>query len=96
VVTSPVSRFAAFVAKQRYRSTARRSPELAATVRRLGERVRKLRLEALLTQEQLAGRAKLDAKHVQSIETGVGNPTTSTLLALARALDSTIADLFSS
>jgi len=59
-------------------------------------RVRKLRLDAGLTQEALAARAKLDSKHVQSIEAGVGNPTLATLLALAGSLNTSISDLFGS
>jgi DNA-binding XRE family transcriptional regulator len=96
VVTSPVSGDAADVAKQKYRSIARRSPELAATVKRLGAGMRELRKAAGLTQEQLAGGAKLDVKHVQAIERGIGNPTVATLLALARALEVDVRDLLPS
>jgi putative transcriptional regulator len=96
VVTSPVSGDARAVAKRKYRSTARSSPELAATVKRLGVRVRELRAAAWLTQEQLAARSKLDSKHVQAIEAGEGNPTLATSLALARALGVELRDLFPS
>jgi transcriptional regulator with XRE-family HTH domain len=65
-------------------------------VKRLGQRVRKLRLDARLTQETLAASAKLDAKHVQALESGVGNPTLATLLALAAGLGVPVADLFKS
>lgn len=85
VVTSPVLGDAARMA-QKWRSTARYSRELTSAVKKLGARVRQLRTTAGLTQEQLAAKARLDGKHVQTIERGIGNPTLATLLALARGL----------
>jgi transcriptional regulator with XRE-family HTH domain len=62
---------------------------------KLGRRVRSLRTARSFTQEELARRAQLDAKHVQTIEAGKSNVTVSTLLGLADALACSISDLFS-
>lgn len=63
-----------------------RSPEHAA----LGEAVRRLRLEAGLSQEQLAERAGTDLTQVGGIERGVRNPSYTTLLRLADALETQV------
>ncbi|HKF83597.1 MAG TPA: helix-turn-helix transcriptional regulator [Solirubrobacterales bacterium] len=60
-----------------------RSPEHAA----LGEAVRRLRLEAGMSQEQLAESAGTDLTQVGGVERGVRNPSYTTLLRLAAALD---------
>jgi transcriptional regulator with XRE-family HTH domain len=62
--------------------------------RRLGERVRALRLALELTQEELADRAKIDSKHVQLVERGRTNPTLSTVVGLADGLAVTLSELF--
>jgi transcriptional regulator with XRE-family HTH domain len=61
---------------------------------RLGAKVRELRTQQGYTQEELARRAQLDAKHVQTIEAGRANATVSTLVALADALGCGVRDLF--
>jgi len=66
-----------------------RSPEHAA----LGEAIRRLRLEAGLSQEQLAERVGTDLTQVGGIERGVRNPSYTTLLRLAIALETTVGDL---
>jgi transcriptional regulator with XRE-family HTH domain len=66
-----------------------RSPEHAA----LGEAVRRLRLEAKLSQEQLAEGASTDLTQVGGIERGVRNPSYTTLLRLASALDTSVGEL---
>jgi len=63
-----------------------RSPEHAA----LGEAVRTLRLEAGLSQEQLAEGAGTDLTQVGGIERGVRNPSYTTLLRLAAALKTSV------
>jgi transcriptional regulator with XRE-family HTH domain len=68
-----------------------RSPEHAA----LGEAVRRLRLEAKLSQEQLAERAGTDLTQVGGIERGVRNPSYTTLLRLASALETSVGELTS-
>ncbi len=66
-----------------------RSPEHAA----LGEAVRRLRLEAELSQETLAEAAGTDLTQVGGIERGIRNPSYTTLLRLAAALDSSVGEL---
>lgn len=66
-----------------------RSPEHAA----LGEAVRRLRTEARLSQEQLAERASTDLTQVGGIERGVRNPSYTTLVRLAAALEVTVGEL---
>ena len=66
-----------------------RSPEHAA----LGEAVRTLRLEAGMSQEQLAEGAQTDLTQVGGIERGVRNPSYTTLLRLAAALKTSVGEL---
>jgi transcriptional regulator with XRE-family HTH domain len=66
-----------------------RSPEHAA----LGEAVRTLRLEAGMSQEELADAAGTDLTQVGGIERGVRNPSYTTLLRLAAALKTTVGAL---
>lgn len=66
-----------------------RSPEHAA----LGEAVRVLRTEAGLSQEQLAERAETDLTQVGGVERGVRNPSYTTLLRLATALETSVGEL---
>ena len=66
-----------------------RSPEHAA----LGEAVRVLRTKAGLSQEQLAERAATDLTQVGGVERGVRNPSYTTLLRLAAALETSVGEL---
>ncbi|HEY8502054.1 MAG TPA: helix-turn-helix transcriptional regulator [Solirubrobacterales bacterium] len=66
-----------------------RSPEHGA----LGDAVRQLRNEAGFSQEELAERAKTDLTQVGGIERGVRNPSYTTLLRLADALDTSVGEL---
>jgi len=66
-----------------------RSPEHAA----LGDALRQLRLEAGLSQEQLAEGAHTDLTQVGGIERGVRNPSYTTLLRLAGALGTSVGEL---
>lgn len=66
-----------------------RSPEHAA----LGEAIRRLRLGAKLSQEQLAERAGTDLTQVGGIERGVRNPSYTTLLRLADALETSVGEI---
>ena len=77
-----------------WRSSARDAPGVARALNRLGKRVRALRLERKLTQEQAAEIAKLDEKHWQDIEGARTNPTVATLVGIARALKVTVSKLF--
>ena len=73
---------------------ARSTPEVAVAVGRLGRRIRELRRQKQLSQEQAAERAKLDPKHWQDLETGRTNPTLATLVGISRALGVRLAELF--
>lgn len=66
-----------------------RSPEHAA----LGEAVRTLRRDAGMSQEELADAAGTDLTQVGGIERGVRNPSYTTLLRLAAALETTVGEL---
>jgi DNA-binding XRE family transcriptional regulator len=77
-----------------WRSSARDAPGVARALSRLGKRVRALRLERKLTQEQASEIAKLDEKHWQDIEGARTNPTVATLVGIARALKVTVSELF--
>lgn len=66
-----------------------RSPEHGA----LGEAVRTMRLEADLSQEQLAELAHTDLTQVGGIERGVRNPSYTTLLRFADALETTVGEI---
>lgn len=77
-----------------WRSTARSSRDVDATAKRIGERVRELRTERELTQEAAAESAELSAKHWQDLEAGRSNPTLSSLVAVARALQVSLSQLF--
>jgi len=68
-----------------------RSPEHAS----LGEAVRTLRVEAGMSQEELADAAGTDLTQVGGVERGVRNPSYTTLLRLARALDTSVGRLTS-
>ncbi len=66
-------------------------------LRRLGDRVRKLRKERDLTQEEFAEKANIDPKTVIHIENAKRkNPTLKTINKIAKALNTTSTDLLSS
>lgn len=61
--------------------------------RELAARLRARRLELGLTQEQVAERTGFSQRHVSSFEVGTRIPTLPTLSRLARALETTEAEL---
>ena len=63
-------------------------------VRSIAANVRRLREKRGLTQEQLAEASGVDAKSVQLLERGTGNPTARLLLAVAAALGVPAGNLF--
>ncbi len=65
------------------RKSAPRSPEHAA----LGEAIRRSREKRGLSQEGLADVAEIHITHLGGLERGVRNPSYTTLLRLAKALD---------
>ena len=68
------------------RKSRPRSAEHAA----LGEAVRRLRLEAGMSQEQLADRIGSDFTLIGGVERGVGNPNYDTLVSIATGLGTTV------
>lgn len=61
---------------------------------RLGSRLKEVRTAAGLTQAELAERAKVSRKTINTVENGVFIPSTLLALTLARALDTTVEGLF--
>ncbi len=59
----------------------------------LGEAIRRSRLRAQLSQEQLADLAEMNAKQINILERGRGNPTYATLARVAAGLEIRIGDL---
>lgn len=64
--------------------------------KRLGRRVRELRVQRGWTQEELAARAGKHWTYIGGIERGERNPTVLVLADVARAFNVSISDLFSS
>ncbi|MGO4706312.1 helix-turn-helix domain-containing protein [Microvirga sp. 2MCAF38] len=61
--------------------------------RKLGENVRLLRLQANLTQQEVADRIGVDRAHVSALEAGTRNPTILSLWHISLALGVKITDL---
>ena len=61
---------------------------------RLGSRLKEVRTEAGLTQAELAERAGVSRKTINTVENGVFVPSTLLALQLARSLDTTVEGLF--
>ncbi len=61
---------------------------------RFGRAIRRRRRELDLSQEELAERAELHRNYVSGIETGTRNPSLKNIEKLAKALDISIARLF--
>jgi len=56
----------------------------------VGERIRKLRLEASLSQEELGKASKMSTSYISRLETGVVNPTVDALTRIVRVFGLTI------
>lgn len=61
---------------------------------RFGTRVRELRRQKGLTQEQLAERADLHVTYISGIETGSRNPSLTAIAALAKGFGISLSELF--
>lgn len=72
---------------------ARKAPKHTA-LRKLGTRIRELRLERGLSQEALADHADIGRSYMSGIERGVRNCSTLHLVRIARALHTRVGDLF--
>lgn len=73
-------------AKTKRRHVENRQSGNATAAQRIGASVRAQRLEAGLTQKQLAARAGITQTVLSRVESGAGNPTLALLEALAAAL----------
>jgi len=60
---------------------------------RIGQRIRDMRIDRNLTQEAVFLAIPLARSYYQEVESGHANPTLSTLLRIARVLDTPLADL---
>ena len=65
-------------------------------LRSLGDRIREIRKDRLLSQEALAERADIHVNHLRRIELGQANPTYLVLLRLSGALEVPLPSLLSS
>ncbi|AGG05896.1 helix-turn-helix domain-containing protein [Dehalococcoides mccartyi] len=61
---------------------------------RFGERIRDLRKQAGVSQEELADRAGVHRTYLGGIERGERNPSLKNIDAIARALKVSLSDLF--
>ena len=62
--------------------------------KKLGENLKKIRLEKHVTQTEVANALGADRSFVSNIENGKTNPTLSTIASLAKTLQVSIQDLF--
>ena len=60
----------------------------------LAKRLKELRSEKGVSQEELAYRAEITLSQIARIETVKTNPTVSTIFKIARALDVPLSDIF--
>lgn len=63
------------------------------TLNKFGDKLKTLRITKDLTLEQLAFEADIELSQVHRVEKGKINPTLTTLIALAKGLDITLAEL---
>lgn len=61
--------------------------------KRLGRRIREIRLEMELSQEEMAYRCDTHPSHIGQLERGKRNPTLETLEGIAEGLNISIAEL---
>lgn len=64
-------------------------------LQKLGDRIRKLREDKGYSQETLGYKANLHRNYISSLELAQKNPTYTTLIKLAKALEVTVVDLIS-
>ena len=67
---------------------------MADTKKLIGARIKGLRKQAGLTQEQLAERVGLDSRHLSRLEVGRHFPSLDTLERIAKELNAPLADFF--
>ena len=62
--------------------------------KQLGERIKKIRKTARLTQDRLAERTNLSVEYISRLERGIAQPSFKTLAIIAEVLNVTIKDFF--
>lgn len=67
---------------------------LSATHKKFGQKIKELRAERKMTQEDLAFKVSVDRSYMGFLERGERNPTLSTIDKIAKALKVAIPDLF--
>ncbi len=60
----------------------------------LGKRIKMLRLKKKISQTEIAYRCGFDKSNYNTIESGKRNPTVTSLLKIAKALDINILEIF--
>lgn len=68
---------------------------MATIYQNYGDKVRKLRKQRGLSQEQLAELIRRDPRTIVAIESGKRNPTLNTVHKIARALKTSLSELLS-
>ena len=61
---------------------------------KVGKRIQQIRIEKNLSQQDLAAKCNFEKSNMSRLEAGRVNPTLSTLEKIAKALDITLAELF--
>jgi transcriptional regulator with XRE-family HTH domain len=72
----------------------KKSPQYVEECHKFGRRVRELREKAGLTLERASSEAEMDLAHWQKIEAGKVNVTLGTMMRVANALGTKLADFF--
>lgn len=67
---------------------------LSATHIKLGQKIKLLRVNANLTQEELAFKVGVDRSYMGFVERGEKNPTLMTIMKIAKALKTPLKELF--
>lgn len=75
-------------------STPKKSPSKPDIKIVLGQQIRKLRVEAGMSQQALSEKCDIFRTYVSRVESGEANPTVTVLAAIAAGLNVDIRDLF--
>lgn len=67
---------------------------MTSIYQRFGEKVKRIRKDQGLSQEELAEKIKRDPRTIVAIETGKRNPTLNTINKIAQAFRISLSDLF--
>lgn len=66
---------------------------MQSAAKKLGENIRRIRLERGLTQVELSKRLKVDRGYISNVERGLKNPTLSTIERVAKVLKVSVNEL---